>query len=337
MSNKYGSATMGKPDEDNTMLVEGKWEGDWQQRSRTDQTGRFIRETSTFRHWITSDGSAGPSGDGGFKAEPGRYHLYVALNCPWACRALIYRKLKKLDDVISLSVTAPEFTDQGYGFREFEGSITDPIHNVRYLHELYAHADPKFTGRPTVPVLWDKKNDTMVNNESGDIIRMFNFAFDSFGDPEVDFYPAELRSEIDALNDRVYEGLNNGVYRAGLASSQASHEQAAGEVFGCLDELEERLAGQSYLLGERITETDWRVFVTLIRFDVAYHGLFKCNLKHLLDYPNLSRYLKRLYDVPGVAETVDFNHIKRTYYSIRKLNPDGIMPLGPLKIFPDDT
>lgn len=315
------------------MLIDGKWEGDWQQSSRSDGDGRFIRESSTFRHWITPDGSAGPTGEGGFKAEPGRYHLYIALNCPWACRALIYRKLKKLDDVISLSITAPEFTDQGYGFREHEGSITDPLHNVRYVHQLYSHADPHFTGRPTVPVLWDKTGDTMVNNESVDIIRMFNTAFNEYGDQDVDFYPTELQSEIDALNDRVYEGLNNGVYRAGMSSTQEAHEQAVTDVFECLDELESRLDGQSYLLGEQITETDWRVFVTLIRFDVAYHDLFKCNLKRLIDYPNLSRYLKHLYDVPGVAATVDFDHIKRTYYSIRKLNPNGIVPLGPSQIF----
>lgn len=318
------------------MLVNGKWQGDWQQRSRSDQAGRFIRESSTIRHWITADGSAGKTGKAGFKAEPGRYHLYVALNCPWACRALIYRKLKKLDDVISLSITAPEFTDQGYGFRPHEGSITDPLHNVRYVHQLYTLADADFTGRPTVPVLWDKKTDTMVNNESSDIIRMFNHAFDEFGDADLDFYPSELRDEIDALNDRVYESLNNGVYRAGLAGSQTAHEQAVRDVFECLDDLESRLGEQTFLLGESITETDWRVFVTLIRFDIAYYSLFKCNLKRLTDYEYLPRYLKRLYDVPGIAETVNFEHIKQTYYSIRKLNPDGIVPLGPLHIFTDE-
>ncbi len=319
------------------MLVEGKWEGDWQRRSRTDRDGRFIRESSTFRHWITPDGSAGPTGEAGFRAAPGRYHLYVALNCPWACRALIYRKLKKLEDVISLSITAPEFTDQGYGFREYPGSITDPLHNVRYVHELYTHADPHYTGRPTVPVLWDKERDTIVNNESADIMRMFNSAFDVFGDPDLDLYPEALRADIDALNERVYEGLNNGVYRAGLAGSQAAHEQAVREVFDCLDELEARLDGRDYLLGDRVTETDWRVFVTLIRFDVAYHGLFKCNIRRVLDYPNLSRYLKRLYDIPGVSDTVDFEHIRKTYYSIERLNPGGIVPLGPAQIFPDPT
>ena len=315
------------------MLVDGKWEGNWQQRTRINAEGRFVRESSTFRHWITPDGGAGPTGDGGFKAEPGRYHLYIALNCPWACRALIYRKLKKLDDVISLSITAPEFTDQGYGFRECEGAITDPLHNVRYVHQLYTHADPKFTGRPTVPVLWDKERDTMVNNESVDIIRMFNQAFDAFGDASVDFYPPELKADIDALNDRIYEGLNNGVYRAAFATTQAAHEEAVTDVFTCLDELESRLDGRSYLVGRQITETDWRAFVTLIRFDVAYYGLFKCNLRRLIDYPNLSQYLKRLYDVPGVSDTVDFDHIKKTYYSVKKLNPSGLVPLGPAQIF----
>ncbi len=315
------------------MLIDGKWEGDWQKRSRSDADGRYVRESSTFRHWVTADGNPGPTGDGGFTAEPGRYHLYIALNCPWACRALIYRKLKKLDDVISLSIAAPEFTDQGYGFRECEGAIVDPLHNVRYVHQLYSHADPKFTGRPTVPVLWDKANDTIVNNESVDIMRMFNKAFDAFGDSSLDFYPAALQTDIDVMNDRIYDGLNNGVYRAAFASSQAAHEEAVTDVFACLDELESRLDNHSYLVGDQITETDWRAFVTLIRFDVAYHGLFKCNLRRLIDYPNLSRYLKRLYDVPGVSDTVDFDHIKKTYYSVEKLNPGGMVPLGPAQVF----
>jgi putative glutathione S-transferase len=246
---------------------------------------------------------------------------------------LIFRKLKKLDDFISVSITAPEFTDQGYGFRDYPGAITDPLHNVRYVHQLYTHADPQFTGRPTVPVLWDKTRDTIVNNESADIIRMFNKSFDAYGDASVDYCPANLQSDIDTLNARVYEGLNNGVYRAGLATTQAAHDQAVQAVFGCLDELESRLSNQLFLLGAVITETDWRVFVTLIRFDVAYHGLFKCNLKRLIDYPNLSRYLRDLYAVPGIAETVNFDHIKKTYYSIRKLNPGGIVPLGPTEVF----
>jgi len=317
------------------MLVDGKWQSDWQARSRTDERGRFVRPASTFRNWVTADGEPGPSGEGGFPAEPGRYHLYVALNCPWACRTLIYRKLKKLDPVISVSITLPEFSDEGYGFGEYPDSVPDPLFNVRYVHELYSRADPHFTGRPTVPVLWDKKRNTLVNNESADIIRMLNSAFDRYGDPSVDFYPEDLRPAIDALNERIYEGLNNGVYRTGFATTQDAYESAVGDVFACLEELEERLQGMQFLHGDRITETDWRAFVTLIRFDIAYHGLFKCNLKRLLDFPNLSRYLKRLYDVPGVADTVNFHHIKRTYYSIRKLNPSGVIPLGPAQIFPE--
>lgn len=315
------------------MLVNGKWEGDSQMRKSTDGRGRFVRQTSTFRNWVTPDGSPGPTGVGGFQAEPGRYHLYVALNCPWACRTLIFRKLKKLDDVISISIAIPEFTEQGYSFGDYPGSIPDPLYNVRYVHELYTRADPHYTGRATVPVLWDKVKGTLVNNESSDIIRMLNSAFDTFGDASVDFYPKELRPAINALNDRMYDSLNNGVYRAGFAISQEAYDEAVTAVFRCLDELEERLKGQTYLVGERMTESDWRAFVTLIRFDLAYHGLFKCNLRRLIDYPRLSAYLKRLYNVPGVADTVDFHHIKRTYYSIPKVNPSGIIPKGPEKIF----
>ncbi|HXG20041.1 MAG TPA: glutathione S-transferase family protein [Methylomirabilota bacterium] len=315
------------------MLVDGRWVNEAQRIQTTDAQGRFMRQASTFRNWVTRDGAPGPTGAGGFRAEPHRYHLYVALNCPWACRTLIYRKLKKLEDVISLSIAIPTFTEQGYSFGDYPGSIPDPLYNIRYIHELYTRADPHYTGRATVPVLWDKMRQTIVNNESSEIIRMLNHAFDAFGDASVDFYPQELRAEIDALNERIYEGLNNGVYRAGFATSQAAYEEAVRDVFACLDELEQRLVGRSYLLGERITETDWRAFVTLIRFDMVYHGLFKCNVRRLLDYPRLSAYLKRLYDIPGVADTVDFHHIKRTYYSIPRVNPSGIVPIGPEKIF----
>ncbi len=312
------------------MLVEGRWQDDWQMKARTDASGRFVRQDSAFRNWVTKDGAAGPTGEGGFAAEPGRYHLYVALVCPWACRTLVYRKLKKLEDVVSVSISLPALTDQGWAFGEGPGSIPDPLFGIRHLHELYTRADPRFTGRPTVPVLWDKRRSTIVNNESADIIRMLNVAFDEYGDASVDFYPAALRPEIDALNARIYGGLNDGVYRAGFATTQGAYEEAARGVFACLDELEERLAdGRPYLLGERIVETDWRAFVTLVRFDAAYHGLFKCNLRRLADYPRLATYTRRLYDVPGVAETVDFDHIKRTYYSIRKVNPTGIVPIGP--------
>ncbi len=315
------------------MLVNGKWEGTPQVRISIDSQGRFVRQESKFRSWVTPDGTPGPTGEGGFQATPNRYHLYVAFNCPWACRTLVFRKLKKLDDVISVSIALPTVTEQGYSFGEYPGSIPDPLFNIRYVHELYTRADPQYTGRATVPVLWDKQRGTIVNNESSEIIRMFNSAFNAYGDASVDFYPAELRSQIDTLNARIYDGLNNGVYRAGFAATQDAYEEAVTAVFACLDELEQRLEGRTYLLGERITETDWRAFMTLIRFDVAYHGLFKCNLRRIADYPRLSAYLKRLYDVPGVAETVDFHHIKRTYYSIARLNPNGIVPKGPEKIF----
>lgn len=315
------------------MLVNGQWQGDAQLRRATDNQGRFVRQESQFRHWVTPDGAPGPSGASGFRAEPGRYHLYVALNCPWACRTLVFRKLKKLDDVISVSIAVPTVTEQGYSFGTYPGSIPDPLFNITYVHELYTRADPHYTGRATVPVLWDKQHATIVNNESSEIIRMFNSAFDAFGDASVDFYPIELRSQIEILNAQIYDNLNNGVYRAGFATTQEAYEEAVTNVFACLNDLEARLAGQPYLLGERITETDWRAFMTLIRFDVAYHGLFKCNLRRIADYPRLSAYLKRLYDVPGVAETVDFHHIKRTYYSIARLNPNGIVPQGPEQIF----
>ncbi len=315
------------------MLVNGQWVNEAQRLQATDSQGRFLRQVSTFRHWVTRDGTPGPTGRGGFRAEPHRYHLYVALNCPWACRTLIYRKLKKLEDVISVSIAIPTFTEQGYSFGDYPGSIPDPLYHIRYIHEVYTRADPHYTGRATVPVLWDKVQHTMVNNESADIIRMLNSAFDAFGDASVDFSPQELRADIDAWNARIYEGLNNGVYRAGFATSQDAYQEAVSEVFACLDELEHRLEGCSYLLGDRITETDWRAFVTLIRFDTVYYLLFKCNLRRIIDYPRLSAYLKRLYAVPGVADTVDFHHIKRTYYSIPRVNPTGIVPKGPERIF----
>ncbi len=315
------------------MLVDGKWIDDSQMQKATDTNGRFVRQDSTFRNWITPDGSSGPTGVGGFKAEPGRYHLYIALVCPWACRTLAYRKLKKLEDVISVSISFPAMGEEGWEFGEYPGSIPDPLYNIRYVHELYTRADPHFTGRTTVPVLWDKTQHTMVNNESADIIRMLNSAFDAYGDASVDFYPEALRPEIDSLNDRIYGALNNGVYRTGFAMSQDAYDEAVTEVFDCLNELEQRLEGQPYLLGERITETDWRAFVTLIRFDIAYHGVFKCNLRRVSDSPNVAAYLKRLYDVPGIAETVNFHHIKHGYYGISKVNPTGIVPKGPDQIF----
>lgn len=311
------------------MLVNGKWTADWQPVQAKDAKGGFVRQTSSFRNWITPDGRPGPTGEGGFAAEAGRYHLYVALICPWASRTLIARKLKKLDDLISVSVVEPALTKEGWRFGTYPGSDLDSVNGARYMHEIYTRVDPQVSGRATVPVLWDKKTGTIVNNESADILRMFNSGFGALGDESVDLYPEDLRSQIDALNDRIYPRLNNGVYRAGFATTQQAYEEAFGEVFGMLDELEALLTGRTFLIGERLTEADIRLFVTLVRFDAAYHGLFKCNLRRIADYPNLTRHLRRMLSIPGVSETVNIDHIKRGYYSIESLNPTGIVPVGP--------
>lgn len=313
------------------MLVNGKWTAKWDPVQKKDKDGRFVRQVSSFRHWVTPDGSAGPTGEAGFRADTGRYHLYVALICPWASRTLIARKLKKLEDVISVSIVAPQLTDQGWRFGGFEGATEDHLFGATYMHEIYTRADPHYTGRATVPVLWDTVEDRMVNNESADILRMLNSAFNAYGDASVDLYPADLQAEIDTLNADIYQRLNNGVYRAGFASSQKAHDEAIFDIFAMLDVLEARLSdGRQYLFGNRLTETDIRTFVTLVRFDVAYHGLFKTNLKRIGEYPHLDRYMKHIYALPGVAETVDFDHIKHGYYSIKALNPSGIVPLGPV-------
>ena len=312
------------------MLVNGQWVADWQPVQATDEKGGFVRQTSTFRNWVTPDGGPEPTGTGGFKAEPGRYHLYVALICPWASRTLIARKLKKLEDVISVSVVSPVMTPQGWRFGDYPGATDDEVNGSTYMHEIYTKADPHVTGRATVPVLWDKKHETIVNNESADIVRMMNSGFGDLADGSVDLYPEDLRAEIDALNGRIYPALNNGVYRAGFATTQVAYEEAFRDVFAMLDELEERLAdGRRFLFGDRFTETDIRLFVTLVRFDAAYYGLFKCNLRRIADYPHLSRYVLRVIDIPGVRETVNIGHIKAGYYSIKALNPTGIVPLGP--------
>lgn len=312
------------------MLVNGQWVADWQPVQATDEKGGFVRQTSTFRNWVTPDGGPGPTGTGGFKAEPGRYHLYVALICPWASRTLIARKLKKLEDVISVSVVSPVMTPQGWRFGDYPGATDDEVNGSTYMHEIYTKADPHVTGRATVPVLWDKKHETIVNNESADIVRMMNSGFGDLADGSVDLYPEDLRAEIDALNGRIYPALNNGVYRAGFATTQVAYEEAFRDVFAMLDELDERLAdGRRFLFGDRFTETDIRLFVTLVRFDAAYYGLFKCNLRRIADYPHLSRYVLRVIDIPGVRETVNIGHIKAGYYSIKALNPTGIVPLGP--------
>lgn len=307
------------------MLVNGTWVAKWDPVQAKDEKGGFVRQVSSFRNWVTPDGAPGPTGRGGFAAETGRYHLYVALICPWASRTLMARKLKGLEDAVSLSIVEPELTDQGWRF----AAGADPVNGATYMHEIYTRADPAVNGRATVPVLWDKATGTIVNNESADILRMFNTGFGALAQGP-DLYPADLAPRIDALNDAIYPALNNGVYRAGFATTQIAYEEAFHDVFATLDALEARLSdGRQWLHGDRFTETDIRAFVTLVRFDAAYHGLFKCNLRRLADYPHLSAYARRVHALPGMAGTVDIGHIKRGYYSIKALNPSGIVPLGP--------
>jgi putative glutathione S-transferase len=307
------------------MLVNGRWSADWHPVQATDSEGGFVRQVSGFRNWITPDGTPGPTGEGGFRAERDRYHLFVALICPWACRTLIARAIKGLA-FVSVSILEPEVTEQGWRF----GDGADPErHGACYLHEIYTRAAPAYTGRATVPVLWDKDRKTIVNNESADILRMFNSGFGELADPSIDLYPARLRDGIDAINEQIYQRLNNGVYRAGFATTQPAYEEAFADVFGMLAVLEDRLSAGPFLFGDALTEADLRLFVTLVRFDAAYHGLFKCNSRRLADCANLSAYLRRMLAVPGVRETVSIEHIKRGYYSIRALNPNGIVPVGP--------
>ena len=312
------------------MLVDGKWMENWQPVQAKDAKGGFVRQTSTFRNWITPDGLAGPTGTGGFKAESGRYHLYVALICPWASRTLIARKLKGLAEAISVSIVEPALTDQGWQFGTYPGSTPDHLHGVTYMHEIYTKADPHITGRATVPVLWDKQTNTIVNNESADILRMLNSGFGALASGEYDLYPADLAQQIDALNDEIYPALNNGVYRAGFATTQVAYEEAYHGIFAMLDRLEARMERQGpFLFGNRLTETDIRLFVTLVRFDAAYHGLFKTNKKRIADYSHLQAHLEAILAVPGVLETVSIDHIKRGYYSVKALNPTQIVPVGP--------
>ncbi len=311
------------------LLVKGEWVDKWYD---TDSTGgKFEREESVYRNWVTRDGSAGPTGEGGFKAEAGRYHLYVSLACPWAHRTLIFRVLKGLEEVISVSVVNPLMLEHGW---TFEGNAADSLYGSQYLHQLYTKADKDFTGRVTVPMLWDKQRETIVSNESSEIIRMLNTAFNELAGNSVDFYPKELREEIDRLNEVIYPSINNGVYRTGFATTQQAYEEAFQELFSALDNIEERLASRRYLTGERITEADWRLFTTLVRFDAVYYGHFKTNRQRIADYPNLSGYLRDLYQVPGVASTVNMTHIKQHYYGSHKnINPTGIVPLGPEQDF----
>jgi glutathionyl-hydroquinone reductase len=310
------------------LLIDGVWHDQGYDTKSTG--GRFVRRDSAFRNWVTADGAAGPSGKGGFKAEAGRYHLYVSLACPWAHRTLIVRALKGLEGAISISVVNWRMLEQGWTFEDAPGVVPDPVHGARYLHEVYTAAESGYTGRVTVPVLWDKESGSIVNNESSEIIRMFNEAFDGLGAVRGDYYPRELRGRIDELNGRIYDTVNNGVYKAGFATTQAAYEEAVRPLFETLDWLDARLATGRYLLGERQTEADWRLFTTLVRFDPVYVGHFKCNLRRIADYPNLSGYLRDLYQVPGVAGTVNMRHIKGHYYeSHRTINPTGIVPIGP--------
>ena len=310
------------------LLVDGQWVDQWYDTKKTG--GRFVRTQTQFRNWITADCSAGPTGQAGYKAEANRYHLYVSLACPWASRTLMIRTLKGLEDMISISVVHPLMLEHGWTFEEGEGVIGDPIFQARYLHEVYTAVKPDYTGRVTVPVLFDKKTKTIVNNESSEIIRMLNTAFDGLGAKPGNYVPDQWLEEIDTVNDFVYHRINNGVYKAGFATKQEVYEEEVTTLFAALDQMEERLAGQDYLVGNRLTEADIRLFTTLVRFDAVYFGHFKCNLKPLTAYPNLWAYTKRIYQLPGMAQTVNFDHIKRHYYGSHKtINPTGVIPMGP--------
>jgi glutathionyl-hydroquinone reductase len=312
-------------------LVNGEWRDEWYDTESTG--GEFVRQDAVFRNWITPDGAPGPSGEGGFAAEAGRYHLYVSLACPWAHRTLIFRALKGLEDAISVSAVHPHMLANGWEFADCEaGDFTagDPLFGSDYLYQVYLRAKADYSGRVTVPVLWDKQRGTIVSNESADIIRMLNSAFDALASSDADYYPAGLREEIDAVNARVYANVNNGVYRCGFATAQDAYDKAFGELFEALDWLDARLATRRYLLGDRLTEADWRLFTTLLRFDPVYVGHFKANLRRIRDYPQLSGYTRELYQVPGVSPTVHLGHIKQHYYhSHHMINPTGIVPVGP--------
>jgi glutathionyl-hydroquinone reductase len=312
------------------LLIDGKWHDKWYDTDKTG--GKFEREAARFRNWVTADGSPGPDGEGGFKAESGRYHLYVSMACPWAHRTLIFRKLKGLEKHISVSVVHPDMVENGWEFRPDSEQHRDHLHGFRFMHQVYTKAAPEYSGRVTVPTLWDKKKETIASNESAEIIRMFNSAFDGLEGvrADLDFYPDDLQGEIDEVNARVYDTVNNGVYKAGFATAQDKYEEAYNALFDSLDWLEERLSGQRYLVGGQLTEADWRLFTTLIRFDAVYYSHFKCNRQRISDFPALSAYVRDLYQVPGVAETVDIDQIKRHYYvSQRTINPTQIVPVGP--------
>jgi len=317
------------------LLIDGVWHDQWYDTKSTG--GRFKRERPQYRNWITPDGAPGPSGEGGFPAASGRYHLYVSLACPWAHRALIFRRLKGLEDAIGVAVVHPHMLENGWEYagdvsdeiHRFEGT-GDPVNGVRYHHQLYTMVDPQYTGRVTVPLLWDRERATIVSNESADIIRMFNSGFVGVAGNDEDFYPEDLRETIEAINEPIYHRINNGVYKTGFATTQDAYEEAFDDLFAELDHVEARLADNRYLCGERITEADWRLFTTLVRFDAVYVGHFKCNRQRIADYPNLSGYLRELYQWPGVRETVNFEHIKQHYYySHGTINPTRVVPKGP--------
>lgn len=314
------------------ILIDGVWHEPEPERKNND--GRFDRVESIFRSWVTPDGEPGPTGNGGFAAASGRYHLYISLSCPWAHRTLLIRNLKGLQDVVGVSISHEKTLENSWTFRTDGGIHSDPVNGAEYMHQVYTSAEANYSGRVTVPVLWDRQESTIVNNESSEIIRMFNSAFDRLDNPDIrrdlDLYPEDLRAEIDAVNDDIYENVNNGVYRTGFSRSQEAYDDAVVRVFATLDRMEERLAGQRYLVGDRVTEADWRFFTTLVRFDLVYYAHFKCNLRRLAEYPNLQNYVTELYQMPGVAETVSFEQIKENYYgSQRRVNPTGIVPLGP--------
>ena len=310
------------------LLQKGKWVDRWYDTKSTD--GHFIRKESQFRNWITKDGSVGKTGKGGFKAENNRYHLYVSYACPWAHPSLIFRSLKGLEKIISLSIVNWFMGKNGWTFEEGDGVIPDRLNKTKFLYQIYTIADPDYSGRVTVPILWDKKTNAIVSNESSEIIRMFNSAFDEIGAEEGDFYPVNIRDKIDSLNDRIYKSLNNGVYQCGFATSQEAYEKAVYPLFETLDWIEKLLSDNRFLTGDKITEADWRLFTTLIRFDSVYYGHFKCNIKRIKDYHNLSNYLRELYQKPGIADTVNFHHIKSHYYASQEtINPSRVVPVGP--------
>ena len=314
------------------MLLDGAWLDNDATAREVAEDGKFRRSESQFRSWITADGSPGPTGEGGVAAEPGRYHLYLSHTCPWAHRTLIFRAIKGLDSAITVSMAQPGRHQQGWTYADnpdFPNCGPDQVNGFAHLHEAYTASNADYTGKVTVPTLWDKQTGQVVNNESSEIIRMFNGAFDAFTNVTQDYYPADLRADIDAITERVYHRVNNGVYRAGFASSQQAYEEAVVALFETLDDLEDRLSTQRYLVGDLLTEADWRLWVTLIRFDACYVGAFKCNIRRIADYPNLTNYTRELYQIPGIAETFSFDYAKMNYYGIERVNPNGIVPIGP--------